>query len=317
MTNTVEKILCDDCGTLYAVSETHCPECGMKRPHLTASDGGNNVGVTREYGVATPPSPNVERREPRASSKVPAVAALLMLGLLVLGVGGWYWYDSTPEGMVYVKGGKYTMGRNDGDEFERPAHEVSVSPFYIDKTEVTCEQYEKFVEAEGYRPPPTWGGPKCPAGAAKLPVTGVNWDDASAYARWNEKRLPTEEEWEFVARGEEGRLYPWGDKWQAGMANALGNPSGGPVEVGKYNGVSPLGVYDLIGNAWEWTASDLEAYPGGQLPAVVPKGELKVIRGGSWREGEYATGSYRAYLKPRDDADYSATGFRCARDAGR
>jgi formylglycine-generating enzyme required for sulfatase activity len=161
-----------------------------------------------------------------------------------------------------------------------------------------------------------WGGTGCPAGAAKLPVTGVDWYDASAYARWGGKRLPTEEEWEFVARGEEGRLYPWGNTWDAAMANAAGDLGGGPAEVGKFNGVSPLGVYDLIGNAWEWTASDLEPYPGGQLPKV-PEGELKVIRGGSWREREYITGSYRAYLKPRDEVDYSATGFRCAQDAGR
>jgi formylglycine-generating enzyme required for sulfatase activity len=249
-------------------------------------------------------------------SNAPIVAAILILGVLVLGAASWYWYDPTPAGMVYVKGGKYMMGRDDGDEFERPVHEVVVRPFYIDKFEVTCEHYEKFVEAERHRPPSTWGGAKCPPGAAKLPVTGVDWDDANAYARWEGNRLPTEGEWEFVARGEEGRLYPWGDKWEAGMANATGDPGSGAAEVGKFKGVSPLGVYDLIGNAWEWTASDLEPYPGGQLPKV-PEGELKVIRGGSWREGTYATGSYRAYLKPRDDVDYSATGFRCAQDAGR
>jgi formylglycine-generating enzyme required for sulfatase activity len=355
MTKSVAKTLCDECGTPYAVSETHCPECGLKRPHLVAAGVGSNgggagthaavasaapspvhtpapggpgatggAGPARRFGVsayggagvAAADPPSAAPRQRRASSKVPAAAAVLTLGLLVLGVGGWYWYDPTPAGMVYVKGGRFMMGRDDGDEFERPAHEVVVRPFYIDKSEVTCEQYEKFVGAEGHRPPPTWGGAKCPAGAARLPVTGVNWDDANAYARWNGKRLPTEEEWEFVARGEEGRLYPWGNRWEAGMANAMGDSGGGLAEVSKFKGVSPLGVYDLIGNAWEWTASDLESYPGGRLPRV-PEGELKVIRGGSWREGEYVTGSYRAYLKPHDDEDYSATGFRCARDAER
>lgn len=352
MMKPVAKILCDDCGTPYAVSETYCPECGLRCPYFVAAEVGNNGGgagadaaaasaaasvhiplpggsgaasgadTARRFhvsanggsGRAAADSAVAARRGRRTSSVVPAVAAVLILGLLVLGVGGWYWYDPTPEGMVYVKGGKYVMGRDDGDEFERPAHEVFVSPFYIDKAEVTCEQYERFVEATGYKPPPSWGGAKCPAVGGKLPVTGVAWDDANAYARWAGKRLPTEEEWEFVARNGGGRLYPWGDRWQAGMANATGDTPGGLAEVGRFKGRSPLGVHDLIGNAWEWTASDLKPYPGGRLP-VVPDGELKVIRGGSWREGEYVTGSYRAYLKPRDDTDYSATGFRCAKDA--
>jgi formylglycine-generating enzyme required for sulfatase activity len=80
------------------------------------------------------------------------------------------------------------------------------------------------------------------------------------------------------------------------------------------NGASSFGLFDMVGNAWEWTASSLHAYPGGQLPSSL-SGEFKVIRGGSWRENQnQATTTYRGYLPPSGGKDYSATGFRCAKD---
>src|SRR5688572_1012757 len=122
--------------------------------------------------------------------------------------------------MAYVPGGDFTMGRDDGDEYERPAHLVTVKPFFIDLNEVTNEDYEKFVKEKGYQPPASWKTGTYPEGAGRLPVTGVNWEDANAYAAWAGKRLPTEEEWEFAARGADGRTYPWGNEWQPGQANA-------------------------------------------------------------------------------------------------
>jgi formylglycine-generating enzyme required for sulfatase activity len=84
--------------------------------------------------------------------------------------------------------------------------------------------------------------------------------------------------------------------------------------VGTFKGASPAGAYDMVGNVWEWTNSDLKPYPGGQLQGA-PSGELKVIRGGSWKEGpEQATTTYRGYLFARTSKDYSATGFRCVKD---
>jgi formylglycine-generating enzyme required for sulfatase activity len=218
---------------------------------------------------------------------------------------------SAPKGMVYVSGGEFIMGSAAGDDFERPPHRVSIKPFYIDQYEVTCADYARFVEQTGHATPPGWRNGQYPAGAARHPITGVSWDDAVAYAKWANKRLPTEEEWEFTARGTDGRLYPWGQQWQTGMANAGG---GGVTDVGMFKGASPFGVYDMAGNVWEWTADDLRPYPGGHLPPV-PQGVLKVVRGGSWQEDPTAvTATFRGFLLAHGSKDYSATGLRCAQD---
>lgn len=221
---------------------------------------------------------------------------------------------AAPKGMAYVSGGEFVMGSARGDDFERPPHRVSVKPFFIDLYEVTCADYARFVEQTGHAPPSGWPGRQYPQGAERRPVTGITWDDAVAYARWEGKRLPAEEEWEFAARGTDGRLYPWGTEWLTGMANVGGG--GGLADVGASKGASPFGVFDMIGNACEWTADDLRPYPGGQLPPV-PQGALKVVRGGSWKDGPSgATATYRGYLLARGGKDYSVTGFRCAQDAG-
>jgi formylglycine-generating enzyme required for sulfatase activity len=220
---------------------------------------------------------------------------------------------TSPTGMVYVPGGEFKMGRDAGDEYERPAHQVMVKPFFIDQYEVTCEDYAGFVKAMGKRAPPNWTGGNCPAGTSRKPVTGVAWDDANDYAKWAGKRLPTEEEWEFAARGTDGRLYPWGNDWKPASANA-DEASKALSDVGAFKGASPFGAYDMVGNAWEWTASPLKAYPGGQLPKQLP-GELRVIRGGSYVESKNeATNTYRRGYPARGNYDYGNTGFRCAKD---
>jgi formylglycine-generating enzyme required for sulfatase activity len=187
------------------------------------------------------------------------------------------------------------MGNDAGDEYEKPSHSVSVKPFLIDVNEVTCEEYQKFVKATSHRIPPDWIRGQYPNGAAKNPVTGVDWDDAIAYARWAGKRLPTEEEWEFAARGIEGRKYPWGNQWRTNAANAGESSAAQPANVGSH----PDG---------------LAAYPGSGIQNL-PKGDFKVIRGGSWKEdATEATATYRGYVLARGGRDYSATGFRCAKD---
>jgi formylglycine-generating enzyme required for sulfatase activity len=221
-----------------------------------------------------------------------------------------------PPGMVYIPGGEFMMGNNAGDEYERPAHRVNVAPFFIDVTEVTCEEYLKFLRAAVRRNPEHWTTQTCER-AERQPVTGVNWEEAKAYADWANKRLPTEAEWEFAARGVPGKTYPWGQEWRANAANAGDSSAQRLMDVGSYpNGKSPAGVLDLIGNAWEWTASDVVVYPGGSLSSPIPK-DVKVVRGGSWREANNeATGTYRGYLHKTSAKDYSATGFRCVKDIG-
>jgi eukaryotic-like serine/threonine-protein kinase len=218
-----------------------------------------------------------------------------------------------PAGMVYVPGGSFLMGRENGDDAERPPHQVTVKPFFIDADEATNEDYEKFVKATNHRTPPTWKNDAYPSGEGRRPVTGVTWDDANDYAKWAGKRLPSEDEWEFAARGTDGRLYPWGNDWQA-SANANGAEQS-MADVGAYRSTSPFGTSDMVGNAWEWTSSDFRAYPGRGLPATQPAGDLKVIRGGCYESTkDYATTTYRAGWPARGAPTYGQTGFRLAKD---
>ena len=219
-----------------------------------------------------------------------------------------------PSGMVYITGGEFLMGNDAGDEYERPAHKVKVAPFYMDITEVTCGEYLKFLTATARRDPINWSRQTCSPEAARKPVTAIDWNDAKAYADWANKRLPTEEEWEFAARGGLGTIYPWGNEWRPNAANAGDSSAGRLMDVASYpNGKTPAGVMDLIGNAWEWTSSDVVVYPGGSLSTSIPK-DVKVVRGGSWQAAKQATSTYRGYLHITNAQDYSATGFRCVKD---
>ncbi len=226
--------------------------------------------------------------------------------------------QTLPAGMVLVSGGSFTMGGDEqlfgSEKFTSPPHEVSVKPFFMDIYEVTCEDYKKFIDATGYAPPKNWNGKNYPPGEAKFPVTNVNWDAANAYAKWSGKRLPSEAEWEFAARSTDGRLYSWGNEWKDGMANA-NNVKKGMVEVGTYKGASPFGIYDLIGNAWEWTSTTLEPYPNGTLPKVKADMEFKIIRGGAWgSDPETATATRRGFYGARNENSYENTSFRCVKD---
>jgi formylglycine-generating enzyme required for sulfatase activity len=215
-----------------------------------------------------------------------------------------------PAGMVFIPGGVFEMGRETGDEYERPQHFVEVKPFYLDRTEVTNEQYKAFVDATGHPAPVYWRGNQPPDGEANYPVINVSWPDAKAYAEWAGKRLPTEEEWEFAARGSDGRLYPWGMDWNKDFANTAESGGNQIVEAGRYpGGASPFGVLDLCGNVWEWTASDLRSY----LTQKVLVADRKVIRGGAYDvRNDRATTTYRGAVQA--DKGYPKTGFRCARD---
>jgi formylglycine-generating enzyme required for sulfatase activity len=251
------------------------------------------------------------------------------LAIIFIGGIAWVWHTgltreqssgrppTPPAGMVLVTGGTLMMGRAEGDEAERPPHMATVQPFFIGLFEVTNQDYHKFIQSTGHRAPATWAGGTFSPETAHKPVTGVSWDDANAYAKWSNSRLPTEEEWEFAARGSDGRLYPWGNTWQPEAANANG-AGRGIADVGSYKAASPFGTADMIGNAWEWTATDLRPYPGGSLPAGLPGGNLKVIRGGSFESTkEFATATYRTGWPASGARTYAATGFRCAADLPR
>src|SRR5262249_32020427 len=216
---------------------------------------------------------------------------------------------TAPEGMVFVSGGVFEMGRNGGDETESPPHKVKVKPFFIDRTEVTNEEYQHFIDATAHAAPTTWVDKKFPAGAGKLPVVNVTWNDADTYSKWANKRLPSEEEWEFAARGTDGRLYPWGKEWNRAFANVGVGSGGRIVEAGgNVSGASPFGALDMCGNVWEWTSSKLLKYSN---RAEIWPG--RVIRGGAYDANNIvSTATYRGVLQP--DKPYPKVGFRSVRD---
>jgi formylglycine-generating enzyme required for sulfatase activity len=252
-------------------------------------------------------------------------AAILTLGLIFFVIVMWK-LVSGPRGsllpknelMVRVEGGSFLMGRNDGEENERPQHKATVKSFYVDTYEVTREEYKKFIDTTNHRAPTGWVNGNYPPATGRWPVTGVDWYDAAAYAKWAGKRLPTEEEWELAAKGLDARKYPWGNDWNSGYSNA-GNASQTLADVDKFKGASPYGAIGMVGNAWEWTATKLVAYPGGRIPPQElgdGKVDLRVIRGGSWQsDRSSATTTYRWGWPASGGKDYNNTGFRCVKDA--
>ena len=259
-----------------------------------------------------------------------SVGALVLLLCIALSVV-WFKRDEAapppplpdpPEGMVLIPAGEFIMGNEqDGDELERPEHSVRMNAFFIDRYKVSCADYARFAVATANWPS-TWSS-RCAPGRERLPVTGLKWHEANAYAQWAGKRLPTEAEWEYAARGTNKRRYPWGSEWRTGFANAE-NSLGHITSVDQFpQNVSPFGVVEMVGNVWEWTASDLTTYSGMPLPKQVMRRQVidevifgKVIRGGSWQDDKEDTTTTIRRGYPADGADinYDNTGFRCVKD---
>jgi iron(II)-dependent oxidoreductase len=218
-------------------------------------------------------------------------------------------------GMVYVEPGEFTMGADEGFTFEGPRHIVYLKGFYMDKSEVTNGQYKIYIDASGAAPPSNWKDGKIPPGAENLPVTRVSYYDALGYAMWAGKRLPAEEEWEKAARGKDSRIFPWGNEWEGNAANV--RPLIGFSWLEKidshHGGVSPCGCHDMAGNAWEWTSSWFEPYPGNIEPNASYGKKFKVIRGGSYKSTRSMSRTYaREIMEPASFE--AAVGFRCVKD---
>jgi formylglycine-generating enzyme required for sulfatase activity len=225
--------------------------------------------------------------------------------------------DLTHE-MVLIPEGEFTMGTTfqqeqalgDVGSFsawvqdERPAREVALEAYYIDKYEVTNAQYQAFVRATGRAP--SKFADDSEVNTAQQAVVGVNFYDALSYCEWAGLHLPTEEEWEKAARGTDGRVYPWGNEYDCSRLNGSGEDCDGYVvaaPVGSFPvGVSPYGAMDMAGNAWEWTTGE--------------NGEgLRTIKGGSWHNDMlYHRSATRYWLEPDYPGSTRHLGFRCARD---
>ncbi len=285
-----------------------------------SNGAGDSYGGIPSDGYPRSPLPVVKTKEKRQTPLVIGLAALLLLTLLA----GWWVYRPTtppdkpltptiPAGMVPIPAGEFKMGRDGASEFEKPVHAVEVKAFYLDQNEVTNQDYESFVQAGQRGAPKNWVAGKIPAGEDYFPVIYVSWYDADAYCRGRKKRLPTEIEWEYAARGKESFLYPYGNEWKSEYSSAsLSRDQVGRLSrVGSYpKGASPFNVLDMAGNVAEWTASEYEPYPN-SLAESDPG--YKVIRGGSYfNPPSEQTATERRWLKPQEIRDY--VGFRCAQD---
>lgn len=231
--------------------------------------------------------------------------------------------------MALINAAVFHMGGEE-DKDQQPVHEVYLSTYLIDIYPVTNAQYAKFIEAGGYRyqgywttegwawrcqnrieTPSPWDNTRRP----ELPVVGVSWYEAFAYATWCGKHLPSEAQWEYAARGGDGRIYPWGN--EAPTKQRANYKSRGPTPGGQcQEGVSPFGCYDMAGNVWEWCYDGYhEAYYQKSPrcnPTGVPDAREKVCRGGAWTyDADTLKTFYRFCGKPTlRDRGY---GFRCAR----
>ncbi len=214
--------------------------------------------------------------------------------------------------VIEIPGATFTMGRNNPNEpQERPPHLVAVAAFKIDKRPVTNTQYVDFVRKAGHRIPNGWANGNYPQGQAEWPVTGVSWQDANDYCASKGERLPTEAEWEYAARGTDGRVYPWGSDFSSTLTDSAEAALGRPEAVGAHHdAVSPFGVMDMSGNVWEWTADDYKPYPGGNAAFTIPA-DAKVIRGGSYQSDRYHVTATTRNLDHASTRS-AAIGFRCA-----
>ena len=222
----------------------------------------------------------------------------------------------SPGEMVLIPAGEFTMG-SDLDRtppLEFPEHRVDLPSYYIDVYEVTHGEWIRFLTESDYDPTGDWRR-FYSIGKEDFPVGSVTWDDSNAYCEAAGKRLPTEAEWEKAARGTDGLRFPWGEVWE---------PKSNTDELGMHNNLevgempedkSPFGAYDMMGNAQEWTANELEPYPdnpGSRDESF--RRNFMAVRGGSYAMRGRGMGLYTrsAYLR---DAQYGI-GFRCARDSG-
>jgi formylglycine-generating enzyme len=262
--------------------------------------------------------------------------------------------EQTAPRMVLISGGTFTMGSDQSESFDaRPAHTVHVDSFWMDTHEVTNSEFAAFIKATGYRTTAertgrawsfdikkqkwvftqgaNWQRPNGPnssiAGRENWPVVQVSWFDATEYARWAGKRLPTETEWEFAARGGQ-TSEPRSTGRKAILANAQAANTWQQPSNDGYLSASPVksfqanrfGLFDMAGNVWEWCADwyadDFYGVGPEQNPTGPSQGSHRVQRGGSWLSADGDV-SLQAWTREKQlpHACHNHVGFRCVRSA--
>lgn len=256
-----------------------------------------------------------------------------------------------PSDMALVPAGTFLMGADDeGEQDERPAHEVSIGAFLLDLTEVTNAAYRECVTAKVCRAASTLEDSRLTNGMAHVfrrpthPVAGVSWDDAKTYCEWKGRRLPTEAEWERTARADDNRRYVWGNEAPDKRRHGVFGGKATTEPVASYpEGKSAYGHFDLAGNVWEWVADDYDPFaykrstrstgvPGSCQEIEAAQNQLrkegkqgytgtnpipneceKVLRGGAYN---YKVDGLRNSNRVHHPARFriAVAGFRCARD---
>jgi gamma-glutamyl hercynylcysteine S-oxide synthase len=253
--------------------------------------------------------------------------------------------NGLPDGMVAIAGGAYEFavsgieiegGDDVGVDVQYPWEDsprrhhrsvVEVKPFYMDKYPVTNRQFKSFIDATTYRPPDDhnflkdWKDGSFPKGWSNKPVTWVSLEDARAYAQWAGKRLPHEWEWQLAAQGlvpqgKDGRLYPWGNDWDPSRVppQEHGHDLRAPSDVDAYpGGASVAGVFDLVGNVWQWTDEFVDEHT---RAAIIRGGGYYRPSGSRWYfPSAYKLTEHGKYLLMAPSKDRSGTiGFRCVKD---
>lgn len=285
----------------------------------------STASSSRSTGSASGGAPTEKSLE-SASAKPSAVASAITPDTA----------PACPDGMEFIKGGTFEMGAADGRDDEKPVHQETVEPFCIDKYEVTVAQYAKCVRDKACPPAsPVTSHPTrefdqfCNVNRQdrdQHPINCVDWKMADTFCRNANRRLPTEVEWEYAARGASGRKYPWGDgEPSSERLNACGSEcrglpnqakalyeadDGWPVSApvgSRPNGATPENVFDLAGNVWEWTASKYCKYGTPNCTS-----DKTVNRGGGWGSDEPKF--VRSALRSWNQAGFLSAhiGFRCA-----
>ncbi|MCP4548139.1 MAG: formylglycine-generating enzyme family protein [bacterium] len=241
---------------------------------------------------------------------------LVLVVVATVALADWREALQSPPVQVLIPAGEFMMGIEDGPKDAAPVHAVRIDPFYMDAFEVTNAQYLAFCEDTDHQLPEFWtiekyrSGPEFP----DHPVVGVSHRDAEKYAAWCGKRLPSEAEWEYAARGGlEGLKYSTGNEPDKAGFNYK---SDGTRPVGSYppNGFD---LYDMTGNVREWVADyyqgDYYSVSPTENPLGPEEGKLYVIRGGGWHSGSSCNGIGSRHALAGGWQDYNV-GFRCAQD---
>jgi len=260
--------------------------------------------------------------------------------------------SGAPEGMVPIPGGTFLMGidaseipalaelgsevphmsvdmARDWFGIETPEHRVVVEPFFMDTCEVTNREYAAFVEATGYEAEGPWHR-YYDEDRLDHPVVEVSWHDALAYAEWAGKRLPTEAEWEYAARGgrQDVSWFPWGDTVDTEMANWREQGESFLAGLWRILGLRPMGtmpvgshppngyrLQEMIGNVSEWCSDRFAPYPGGPDAGIYHEGEdLRMVRGGHWQSPNPVFIRLTARYASSAGEWERDRGFRCAAD---